>query len=659
MSDIEINAPKEIDFEAVGFMSGLEFHQQIKAPYDDSEDALEHGSKLFCACPAYLRDDDPDFTILRQLRAVAGETGDVDVSAMFEKLKQSDTIYEGYEDTTCLIELDEEPIFPINPEALYRTLTIARQIFHLELVDEIQVNRKTIIDGSNTSGFQRTAMIAYGSDDSFIEVNGKNISIYQANLEEDSAKNVGRDGDTRKFRLDRLGIPLIEVATGPDMSTPAEVLATAQRIGELLRTTGFVKRGQGTIRQDLNVSISRGNRIEIKGVSELELLPEYVKNEAIRQKRMLDLLDIFKSRNISKRRVAYIKPKDLTPIFEDCKAKFVKKALDKGQKVVGARLPSCSGLLKYELQPDYRFGTELSEVCKVTAGVGGILHSDELPKFGITEEELDQVKKELNVKDDDGYFFVITSEDQGNKAVIGVRTAFQMWLDQDGIVPEVRAPRGDGTTGYLRPLPGKARMYPETDSRPIHLTKELQLRIESTEFELPEERIERYTSEFGISQDLAEQLAIHPKNDLFEELVANYEVDATLVASTLLSTLVNLRREGLDTTKINRSRLHEVFKLVAKDEISKDAVELVLTEITKQKGRFKLVELIAKLGIEKMDESAIEEIIQEVVDEHAELINERGMGAMGTIMGKAMAKLSGNADGQTVSAIVRNLIQNS
>ncbi|MHA2502669.1 MAG: Glu-tRNA(Gln) amidotransferase subunit GatE, partial [Candidatus Kariarchaeaceae archaeon] len=424
----DTKAPTEIDFEAEGFMSGLEFHQQVLAPYNTEDRSKEHGSKLFCPCPAHLRDDDPDFTVLRQLRAVAGETGDVDITAMFEKLKQSDTLYEGFDDTTCLIELDEEPILPINQEALYRSLAIAKNIFNLQLVDEILVSRKTIIDGSNTSGFQRTAMIAYKSSTSFIDVNGKKVSIYQANLEEDSAKNVGRDGGTRKFRLDRLGIPLIEVATGPDLRTPDEVLATAMRIGELLRTTGFVRRGQGTIRQDLNVSIKRGNRIEIKGVSELDLLPEYVKNEAIRQSRMLDLLEIFKERKITKRRITSIKAIDVSKYFKKCEAKFVKSALKRGDRVIAAKLPSLSGLLGYELQPGYRLGTEFSEICKVTAGVGGILHSDELPKFGISQAEVDSVSKELKVKDDDGFMMIVSSEIQALKSIEGVKAAFHMWL---------------------------------------------------------------------------------------------------------------------------------------------------------------------------------------------------------------------------------------
>ncbi|MHA2092616.1 MAG: Glu-tRNA(Gln) amidotransferase subunit GatE, partial [Candidatus Kariarchaeaceae archaeon] len=449
---MEIQAPTTIDFEKEGFIAGLEFHQQVLAPYEQEQRQLHHGSKLFCPCPAYLRDDDADITVLRMFRAVSGETGDIDISAAFERMKQATTVYEAYHDTTCLIELDEEPIHPINQEALFRSLAIAKKIFKLELVDEILINRKTIIDGSNTSGFQRTAQIAYGSSDSFIEVAGKKITLYQANLEEDSAKNVGKQGKIRKFRLDRLGIPLIEIATGPDMRTPDEVLATATRIGELLRTTGFVKRGQGTIRQDLNVSIRRGTRIEIKGVSELELLPTYVTNEAIRQFRMLELLEILKNRKFTATILTKVKAVDLTLIFKQCKAKFVVSALKRNEQVIGARLPKMEGVLAFELQPDYRLGSELSEICKVTAGVGGILHSDELPKFGIVKSEVNQVRKKLKCEEGDGFFLIIGPKVLGSIAVNGVKNTMNLWFDSETLIPEVRAPRADGTTGYLRPL---------------------------------------------------------------------------------------------------------------------------------------------------------------------------------------------------------------
>lgn len=651
----DIKAPDTIDFAAEGTMIGLEFHQQILAPYGDDNLNKKHGGKLFCACPAFLRDDKPDFTIQRRFRAVSGETGDVDISAQFEKMKSGLTIYEGFHDTTCLVEIDEEPISPINQQALFRSLAMAKKLFGLILVDEILISRKTIIDGSNTSGFQRTALIAYGGENSFIDVNGKRIGIYQANLEEDSAKNMGTSGSTKTYRLDRLGIPLIEIATDPDMKTPEEALATAMRIGELLRTTGFVKRGQGTIRQDLNVSIKRGTRIEIKGVSELELIKEYTKNECIRQSRMLELLDIFEDRGINQELLGKIKAKDVTKVFKKSAAKFVKSAMKKKHKVIGAVLTGFEGLIGFELQPDYRLGTEFSEISKVTAGAGGILHSDELPKFGITQEEVNETKKLLAAKKGDGFILIIGPKEVGLRAIDGIKMVLEMWLESDGLIPEVRSPRANGTTGYLRPLPGKARMYPETDALPIHI-EDLVEEIDALKFEMPEERVKRYMKKLKLSKDLAEQLSVHPQNTLFEELVNQHKVDATAVANTLLSTVINLRRANLDIEKIEVQDYHSIFAAITVGKLSKGSIESVLTAICKSEDRRSIDEHIEQLGLQMISEDAVRDIITKVIEKNPSFL-ERGMAAMGPLMGKVMKELGGSADGKLVSTIIREELQ--
>ena len=657
MSEIDVKAPKSIDFDKEGLMVGLEFHQQILAPYNDNPDISKSGSKLFCPCAANLRDDDPHFTVIRKFRAVSGEIGEVDITAQFERNKQSTTIYEGYNDTTCLIELDEEPILPINQQALFRTLTIAKKLFHLELVNEILVNRKAIIDGSNTSGFQRTAQIAFGSDNSYIMVDDKKIRLYQANLEEDSAKNVGTEGKTRKFRLDRLGIPLIEIATYPDMHSPEEALNTAYRIGTLLRTTGFVKRGQGTIRQDLNVSIKRGTRIEIKGVSELDLVKDYVTNEAIRQARMLEFLDLIKTRGLTSKSLNSVQAKDVSKIFSKCNAKFVKSALKNGETVMGAKLPLFDDLLKYELQPNYRVGSELSEISKVTAGVGGILHSDELPKFGISQEEVDEVKNLLKINDDDGFMLVVGPKTLGQLAISGVVNNIKLWLEHDGLIPEVRAPRADGTTGFLRPLPGKARMYPETDSKPIHVENDLMQRINEMEFEMPEDRINRYIKELKLPKKLANQLVLHPLNSLFEDVLIEHKVDPVLVATTITDTMVELRRDNVDVDSITDNQFFEIFASLEKDEISKDAVRLLLKGFAESKSETTVEKLIQSLGLEKMDDSAIQSMVSKVAQDNMDIIEQKGMGAMGSLMRFAMEELGGKADGKVVSQFVRDEIK--
>ncbi len=651
---MNIKVPETIDFEKEGLKVGLEFHQQLYAPYVDSDPMQQkHGSKLFCTCPAVIRDDEPNFVVERELRAVSGETGKVDIAATFEKTKKQKLFYQGYYDTTCLVELDEEPIFPINPNALFRSIAIAKKLFNLHIFDEILVCRKTIIDGSNTSGFQRTAQIAYGGENSFIDVNGKKIYIYQVNVEEDSAKNVGKSEKGRSFRLDRLGIPLIEIATGPNMHTPEEVLQTALRIGTLLRTTGYVKRGLGTIRQDINVSVKKGTRIEIKGVQNLELLPLYVKNEAIRQLRMLEFLSYLKERNFNKRNINMIKPNDVTSVFQNCQAKFIQKALKQKKKVIGARLPKFDGLLAFELQENYRVGTELSEIAKVTANAGGILHSDELPKFGITQKEKDNVAKSLKLKDGDAFLLVVGSEAIGYQAIENIKQIMRVWLDSNPLPPEVRAPRPDGTTGFLRPLPGKARMYPETDSPPIRITDEYLEKINNLTFEMPEERLQRYINVLKLPKDIAKQLYNHHDNILFEKIVEETGVKPTLVATTLLQDIVDLRRKGFDVEKITEEHLLEIFKQIAAEKITKASILPVLQGIAESKTQISPKQAIKKFSIKPIDTSEIEKVVDEIIHQNLETVKAKGMGAMGLVIGKTMAKFQGKADGKVVSSIVK------
>ena len=655
MSSFDKYAPDEINFSDEGFLSGLEFHQQLIANYS-TKDTHNFGSKLFCNCPVIIRDDTPDFSVIRQQRAVSGETGEIDITANFEKLKKYKIRYEGYHDTTCLIELDEEPIMPINQEALFRTLAISKNIFKLNLVDEILISRKTIIDGSNTSGFQRTAMVAYKSQNSFIEVNGKKISIVQVNLEEDSAKNIGTKNGIKHYRLDRLGTPLIEIATGPDMSHPEEVLSVAKRIGELLRTTGWVRRGQGTIRQDLNISISKGTRIEIKGVSDLDLIPLYSKNEAIRQKRMLELLELFKIRNITIELIRELEIINISELFSDTKVSIIQKNMKLGKQVFISKIPKFKGLLEFELQKNYRLGTEFSQICKVISEVGGIMHSDEIDNYELSSVEIKSIEKKLSLQENDAFIILLSSQEQAKNSLNGLKQVLSSWILEQGIVPEVRSPRSDGTTGYLRPLPGKARMYPETDALPYQLNQTILTNISQTKFEFPEDRIARYKKDFNLSEEFSQRLSIHPKNSLFEIIVTEHKVDPTLVANTILSTLVNLRRDGFDISKINDQILIKIFSMLGEDKFSKDALELIFTSIINSKSHVNLEDLIANLDLKKLDQKSIEKIIEKIISDNSQIVSERGMGSMGLLMRIAMEQLGGKADGKHISDLIKKKI---
>lgn len=260
-----------MDYENIGFKAGLEIHQQLE------------GTKLFCNCPTIIRKDTADFKIKRKLRASAGESGKVDQAALHEQTKNKVFEYRGYEETTCLVETDEEPPHPVNQEAVSIALKVAKML-HMNVVDEVQFMRKTVVDGSNTTGFQRTALVGMNG---YVEVDGSKIGVESICLEEEAAQVIQRTKTKDTYNLSRLGIPLLEIATAPDIKNPKQCKQVAKHLGMILRSVKGMKRGIGSIRQDVNVSIKEGARTEIKGFQEVKSIPEVVENEVKRQQELI------------------------------------------------------------------------------------------------------------------------------------------------------------------------------------------------------------------------------------------------------------------------------------------------------------------------------------------------------------------------------------
>ena len=329
-----------MDSDAPGLTAGIEIHHQL-----DTEE------KLFCKCPTTLRDTaEHSGEFFRYLRATESELGEIDRAAQEEMKRDRKFVYYTY-DTTCLVENDEEPPAPVNAEALDLCLTIAK-MFSMSQVPQLHTMRKLVIDGSNTSGFQRTALVAFnGTIPQTVLPGGGEIETIC--LEEEAAQRVNDD----IFSLDRLGIPLVEITTSPCMHTPEEVQKAAEYIGMVLRSTGKVKRGIGTIRQDVNISIAGGARVEIKGVQELDLIAEVVRREVTRQKNLLMIRDELKKRGavVDEGRIT-----DVTALFKDTKSAILKKA----KKIDAITLPGFAGLVGREIQPDRRLGSEISDYAK-------------------------------------------------------------------------------------------------------------------------------------------------------------------------------------------------------------------------------------------------------------------------------------------------------
>ncbi len=532
---------KKMD-KALGLKVGLEIHQQLDT------------AKLFCSCPAVLRDDQPHFSVTRKLRAVAGEAGKVDIAAQVEQLRERTFIYEGYRDTTCLVELDEEPPHPLNPESLTIALQVAKLV-NATIVSEIEVMRKTIVNGSVISGFQRTALIGI---DGRIEGPFGTVTIPTIMLEEDAAKEISQEDNKVTYRLDRLGIPLIEIATGPDITDPQQAMDVAAYIGMLLRSTEKVKRGLGTIRQDLNVSITDGQRIEIKGAQDLKLLPLLVEYEALRQKNLLELSTTFK-------KILIGQITDTTSLFLSSASKVIADALHEGGIVLGIRIGKMRGYLGKELQPGRRLGTELSDYAKVHSGVGGLFHGDELPKYGITEEEVKRVREFLSCAADDNFILIVDEPMKVKRAMEAV--VARLLALPNRVIKEVRRAHPDGTTSYMRPMPGSARLYPETDVRPISPHPE--------KVALPElwtEKAKRL-QEIGLGSDLAQTIVSEGHADLLLDCIKKYQpVTSSFIAETIVSIPKILLRKYNITINPTAEDYHFLFAALAKGRITKDAI---------------------------------------------------------------------------------------
>ena len=630
---------EELNYSELGLKVGLEIHQQLNTKH-----------KLFCACPTKLANDDVKRTVIeRYLKATKSEVGEIDPAALYEMKKGRKIIYEVPEGHACLVEMDEEPPHELNREALTITLAIAKAL-HSVPVDEIYVMRKIVIDGSNTTGFQRTAIVALGGE---VTDSEGTVRIQSICLEEDAARKVSEGKGFIRYNIDRLGIPLIEISTAPDIRDPEQAMRVALKLGLLMRLTGKVKRGLGTIRQDLNISIKGGVKTEVKGVSKLELIPKVIMYEVSRQLNLLKIRDELRERGI---REDSIKNEltDITDILLKSNSKIVIRSVRKGMRAYALRLRGFKGILGWELQPNRRFGTELSDYAKAWGGVQGIIHSDELPNYGITQEVVNEVFDQLNLDSSrDAFIFVLADYERAERALNAVIDRIRKAFHE--VPKETRGANPDGTTRYLRPQPGAARMYPETDVSPVRVTEDLLSEAEKIKPPTPDEMLSELIEKHGLSEELAKQLIRDPHITTYLDLVAELpKVQPQLIASTLLIHLKGLKSEGLEIDKVGVEDLKQLLSMVGEGAIAKEAIPEVLKTYLTSKGKRSINEVINDFRIIAREE--LEKIVEEIADQFKEEIRARGNRAFSFLMGKVMAKVRGKADGKLVAKVVKEKV---
>ena len=607
------------DYKKLGLKCGIEIHQQLDT------------RKLFCECRSSL-EGQAKGEVARRMRAVAGELGDVDAAALQEVLKGKEFLYRVYPEESCEIELDEEPPHDLNPEALDIALTVAT-LLRCDIPDEIHVMRKQVVDGSNTTGFQRTAII--GLDGVIDSPSGK-VGVTNLSLEEDAAQIIEKKDGRVTYGLNRLCIPLIEIGTTPDIRSPEHAREVAARLGMLLRSTGKVMRGLGTIRQDVNVSIEKGARVELKGAQDLNMLPRYVENEVQRQLSLVKLRDKLKESGF---RVPKPMLKDASHIFGRAQSRITR-----GKKTYSMRFPGLAGYLKATLTPTRTLGNELAGYVKARVGARGFIHSDEvLEKYGL-EKHFRELEEHHKAGKGDTLIIITGEKALARKTFQAITERLEQLLI--GVPEETRRALDNGDSEYMRPLPGAARLYPETDIPPVFITPAKLRDIRKELPELLEQRVVRFMSRFRISEELANQVVHSGFSEQFEYGVG-CGLEPTFVASLLTSGLTQLKRkDSVPVERLTDSEFRRLFDFLRKRKLPRETVLGMLKELATRPD-IELSELVQDTG---PSEAELSGLIRKVISRNRDALKSHRPEKV--LMGEVMKEVRGKAPGSEVMRLL-------
>ena len=613
---------------------GLEIHQQ-----------LDTKNKLFCNCKIVDETEDHDFTFNRNLRPTRSEMGSYDQAALFESKKIKIIKYQSSRNSNCLIESDEEPPVEVNIEALEIVLTVCLAL-HCTVEDELHVMRKIVIDGSNTTGFQRTMLVGR---DGFLDVEGVRVGVQSVCLEEDAARIINEqvkdiDNGNKIYSLDRLGIPLIEIALEPISNSPNFVTILAQTVGRLLRSTKKVTRGIGSIRQDVNISIDNGPVVEIKGVQQLSQLALIIDYETKRQDGLNQIAKKLTERNIIE--TEFIDTvTDITGLLRSSSSKVVKRILTGDSKIIAFVLRGFNGILSFEPFPGIRLGKELGDLVK-SYGIGGIFHSDELPNYGISIDDVQSISSVLKMNKNDAFILV------GGSITLLNAVLFELFnrLKKSflGVVPETRYVRIDGVTAFSRPRPGSSRMYPETDIPYISIDENT---VKELSMDIPQQWdvvIEQISKKYDINKTLAENIFDSQYFILFEKIISQTSISPSFIISKLTEDLVSLERDGYDTSILTEDTLFHLFMQLNNSRISKESIPILFEKLL-EKDADDVDEVIKSFGTDNLTEEFVDETINRIINENEAVISEKGLDAAGLLMGRCMEILRGKIDGAKVN----------
>jgi glutamyl-tRNA(Gln) amidotransferase subunit E len=572
--------------------------------------------------------------------------GAYDPAVIFEFGKMRTIKYYSSDMSSCLVEADEEPPHEVDEYSLETSLIISLAL-NSNICDELHVMRKTVIDGSNTSGFQRTILIATGGH---LDVNGRRVGVQSICLEEDAAKLIFDNGKVREYGLDRLGVALVEIALRPVTCKPEEIAVIALSLGRLLRASKRVARGLGSVRQDVNVSIGDGAVVEVKGIQRLEDLVKVTRYEMVRQHGLVRIAQMLGSRKSSQQPIGD-RIEDVTEILAKSTSNVVSKILVDTKGIFKAvRAVGFRGIIGFEPYPDIRLGKQISEMVRFY-GLSGIFHSDELPGYGIKDEEVQEIKNKLQMNAEDAFVVVGGPRDKVDFAVESI--VYRLRAALVGVPPETRAATLDGKTVYSRPKPGASRMYPETDIPSIPVNQMVLANLCGQVPEPMDQILSSLVEKYSLNRKLAEQIFDSEYFNLFGEIATSMTViKPTFIASKLTEDLLNLERQGLDRNLLTNKAIVEIFCRLDHGTIAKESVALIFEKMMKSEANT-VEEAITQLGITSATDLELDTTIDLIVKENLPTIYEKGFGSIGTLMGKCMAKLRGKADGQKINSILK------
>ncbi|MBI5510260.1 MAG: Glu-tRNA(Gln) amidotransferase subunit GatE [Deltaproteobacteria bacterium] len=558
-----------VDYQGVGLVAGLEVHQQLLTD-----------EKLFCRCPAGLYTESHDGEVLRHMRPTLSELGEYDGTALMEFKTKKEIVYLLNGKNVCTYEMDDTPPFLVNQRAIDIAIELSL-LMHMDIIDEVHIARKQYLDGSIPTGFQRTAIVGVNG---FIPFKGRKLTVTHLSVEEDSCREVANRGHRVTFRTDRLGTPLTETVTGPELVSPEEVRDAILLCGLVARSTGHARVGIGAARQDINVSVRGGNRVEIKGVARAAYAVKLVHNEAIRQVNLLRLRDKLHARGLKDPGAVETRVADVSDLFHDVELGFVRRAVDAGGKVMGVKVAGIADLAAHPTQPETTFLDELSGRIRVIACLDELpnvvdgARLPELPNAHLTRERL---KKRLKIGDHDAFFLVWGKEADCRTAAEEIRLRF---VDAVlGVPKETRKSLPGGHTTFERILPGPDRMYPDTDSPPTRVTAERVAKLRAGLPPPPWKRLEQYRA-WGVPEETATYLIRRGGAAQLEHVVKVTGVDPKTAAVEMGQRTKWLARAGIPTDRLGADDWAQIFGLYTDGKLPREGIREVAGHMATEPG---------------------------------------------------------------------------